>query len=32
MTEGEIQLHSIEFPTLLANEQSSWGAIKKIHR
>jgi hypothetical protein len=32
MNDDEIQLHSIEFPVLLSNEESTWGAIKKIHR
>jgi hypothetical protein len=32
MITGEIQLYSIEFPTLLGTEQSSWGSIKTIHR
>jgi len=32
MSTGEIQLYSIELPTILGVESSSWGSIKKIHR
>jgi hypothetical protein len=32
MTAGEIHLHSIDLPSLLGTEHSSWGVIKSIHR